>query len=98
MDKYKSVTRSVAALALAAAVSSCASKAAVQLPSGYLGEAESSKILAKTLTIRLAPDLTHLSDARVFIRESLRAAKVMRAPAAIVVPPYVMEETPPSSP
>ncbi len=42
--------------------------------------------------------LTHLSDARVFIRESLRAAKVMRAPAAIVVPPYVMEETPPSSP
>jgi len=39
--------------------------------------------------------LTHLRDAQLFIRESLRTAEVMKAPAAIVVPPYVMDEAAP---
>jgi hypothetical protein len=36
--------------------------ASVKLPEGYLGEEDSQRILDKTLTIRLDPDLSHLSD------------------------------------
>jgi hypothetical protein len=43
---------------------SCAASkvASVKLPEGYWSEEESQKILDKTLTIRLDPDLSHLSD------------------------------------
>lgn len=36
--------------------------------------------------------LTHLSDARVFIRESARSAQVLKSPVGVAVPPYVMDE------
>jgi hypothetical protein len=36
--------------------------------------------------------LTHLADAPVFIRESVRAAEVLKSPVGVAVPPYVMDE------
>ncbi len=36
--------------------------------------------------------LAHLNEARVFIRESARAAEVLKSPVGIAVPPYVMDE------
>jgi thiamine pyrophosphate-dependent acetolactate synthase large subunit-like protein len=39
--------------------------------------------------------LTHLSDARVFIRESARSAQVLKSPVGVAVPPYVMDEADP---
>ena len=37
--------------------------------------------------------LTHLRDASLIIRESQRSARVLKNPVAVVVPPYVMDET-----
>jgi thiamine pyrophosphate-dependent acetolactate synthase large subunit-like protein len=39
--------------------------------------------------------LTRLADARLVIRESVRAAKVLKSPVAVVVPPYLMDEETP---
>jgi thiamine pyrophosphate-dependent acetolactate synthase large subunit-like protein len=36
--------------------------------------------------------LTHLRDTRVVLRETMQAAKVLKQPVAVVVPPYVMHE------
>jgi sulfopyruvate decarboxylase subunit alpha len=36
--------------------------------------------------------LSHLSDARVFIKESARSAEVLKSPVAVAFPPYVMDE------
>jgi hypothetical protein len=48
--------------------------------------------ILKALNIRCAV-LTHLRDAKLIIRESQRSAKVLKNPVAVVVPPYVMDET-----
>jgi phosphonopyruvate decarboxylase len=36
--------------------------------------------------------LSHLRDTRVVLRETMQAAKVLKQPVAVVVPPYVMHE------
>jgi sulfopyruvate decarboxylase subunit beta len=36
--------------------------------------------------------LTHLSDAPVFIKESVRSAQVLKSPVGVAFPPYVMDE------
>jgi sulfopyruvate decarboxylase TPP-binding subunit len=36
--------------------------------------------------------LSHLSDAKVFIKESARSAQVLKSPVGVAVPPYVMDE------
>jgi thiamine pyrophosphate-dependent acetolactate synthase large subunit-like protein len=38
--------------------------------------------------------VTHLRDADLIIRESQRSAKVLKGPVAVLVPPYVMNESP----
>jgi hypothetical protein len=35
----------------------------------------------------------HLGDADLVIRESQRSAKVLKSPVAVLVPPYVMNES-----
>jgi sulfopyruvate decarboxylase TPP-binding subunit len=45
----------------------------------------------RALNIHTVP-LTRLADARTVIRESLRAAQVLKSPVAVAVPPYVMDE------
>jgi len=45
--------------------------ASVKLPEGYLGEEDSQRILDKTLTIRLDPDLSHLSDSELEVVQIL---------------------------
>lgn len=64
MDRIRASRAWAAVVAIAvAALCSCASSAAVKLPPGYWSEDESQKILDKTLTIHLAPDLSQLTDA-----------------------------------
>ena len=36
--------------------------------------------------------LRHLEDAELYITESQRSARVLRQPAAVVIPPHVMAE------
>src|SRR5688572_18822634 len=52
---------------------------AVQIPAGYWPESKSSEILAKTETIRLAPDLTSLTDAeRAALKDLIAAGEIMQ--------------------
>jgi thiamine pyrophosphate-dependent acetolactate synthase large subunit-like protein len=48
--------------------------------------------ILRALNIRYSV-LAHLRDANLIIRESQRSAKVLKNPVAVVVPPYVMDET-----
>ena len=50
---------------------------AVQIPAGYWPESKSNEILAKTETIRLAPDLSSLSDAAA-LKDLLAAGAIMQ--------------------
>src|SRR5215213_1172272 len=52
---------------------------AVQLPAGYWPESKSNEILAKTETVRLAPDLSALTAAeRAALKDLLAAGEIMQ--------------------
>jgi sulfopyruvate decarboxylase TPP-binding subunit len=40
-----------------------------------------------------AATITHLRDADLIIRESQRSGKVLKSPVAVLVPPYIMNES-----
>lgn len=69
------------ALTLAVTMTASAQKAAQQpqLPAGYWPESKSSAVLAKTETIRLAPDLSSLSpEEQAALKDLLEVGKIMQ--------------------
>lgn len=68
----------IAVLVTIAATTAAAQKA--QLPQGYWPESKSAEILAKTQTIRLAPDLSALTaDEHAAVKELLQVGEIMQA-------------------
>jgi hypothetical protein len=71
--------RTLFALTLAAALTTSASAQDKTLPAGYWPEEKSNAILAKTETIRLAPDLSKLTpDEQAALKELLQVGAIMQ--------------------
>jgi hypothetical protein len=72
-------TRHLAAFAFAVAVLAPPALAGTALPDGYMSEAESQKILDKTMAITLAPDLSILSDdERVAVDDLIAVGRIFQ--------------------
>lgn len=62
MARLRNTSASLSILLLGAMVVCSCSSSAAKLPPGYWSEEQSREVLDKTLTLRLAPDTSHLTD------------------------------------